>query len=125
VPEGVTFFKDARAFLFKRSSGRKTKVYAISAVCTHLGCIVQHAESDQGGLDTDSKSAAGFACPCHGSKFTIDGDVVKGPAPTPLPWLEVSIAPDDGQLVVDTATVVNKETSLLVLHSGNGDTRKV
>ncbi|MBI4832910.1 MAG: Rieske (2Fe-2S) protein [Candidatus Lindowbacteria bacterium] len=73
----------ARAFLFRDKDG----VYAISGVCTHLGCIV-------------SRSAAGFACPCHGSRFGPEGDVTKGPAPSPLPWLEVSLAPD-GQLVID------------------------
>jgi len=52
-------------------------VYAISTVCTHLGCIVK-------------TSANGFDCPCHGSGFTKDGTVRKGPAPKALPWLKVS-----------------------------------
>ncbi len=52
-------------------------VFAISTVCTHLGCIVK-------------TSANGFDCPCHGSGFTKDGTVRKGPAPKALPWLKVS-----------------------------------
>jgi len=52
-------------------------VYAVSLTCTHLGCIVK-------------KSREGFECPCHGSRFAADGEVTKGPAPQPLPWVEVS-----------------------------------
>jgi Rieske Fe-S protein len=61
---------------------------AVAAVCTHLGCIVAEAPD-------------GFECPCHGSRFARDGRVVRGPAPSPLVWLELSLAPD-GQIVVDT-----------------------
>lgn len=73
-----------RFFLFRDEKG----FHAISAVCTHLGCIVAHSEQE------------GFACPCHGSKFNQDGNVVGGPAPTGLVWLEVSLSPD-GQLQVN------------------------
>jgi Rieske Fe-S protein len=61
-------------------------VFAISATCTHLGCAV-------------ARSAKGFECPCHGSKFAANGAVEAGPAPRPLPWLEMGRAAD-GQLVV-------------------------
>lgn len=43
--------------------------YAISAVCTHLGCIVNWDETAQE-----------FACPCHGSRFDNDGEATSGPA---------------------------------------------
>ena len=46
---------------------------AFSAVCTHMGCIVN--QISDGTID----------CPCHGSQFSIkDGSVVGGPAPSPL-----------------------------------------
>jgi cytochrome b6-f complex iron-sulfur subunit len=61
-------------------------VYAISLVCTHLGCIIK-------------PSPSGFDCPCHGSRFARDGTVIKGPAPKPLPWLAVSTA--GGAVTVD------------------------
>jgi Rieske Fe-S protein len=67
-------------------------VYAISTVCTHLGCIVKQAVD-------------GFHCPCHGSRFAPDGSVVRGPAPKALPWLAVTHAGgntyivDEGKLV--------------------------
>ena len=72
--ENVFVFRDAEGF------------YAVSAVCTHLGCIV-------------GRSPEGFACPCHGSRFSPSCRVLGGPAPRALPWLEVSRAAD-GQLVV-------------------------
>ncbi len=68
------------------------KVAAISTTCTHLGCIV--------GL-----SDTGFACPCHGSRFDTDGTVTGGPAPKPLPWFKVSLAPN-GELEIDKDTQV-------------------
>lgn len=70
-------------FVFHDDSG----YYAISAICTHLGCIIKLA-ADQ------------FVCPCHGSRFTLNGKVISGSASKPLDWYEVSLAPD-GQLVVD------------------------
>lgn len=86
----------ARAFVFRDNGG----VFAISGVCTHLGCIV-------------SRTHDGFDCPCHGSKFGPVGEVKKGPAPSSLPWLEVALAPD-GQLVVDAQTAVTAGTRLEV-----------
>lgn len=62
-------------------------IAALSLVCTHLGCIVK----DDGGR---------FLCPCHGSRFGTDGEVIEGPAPRSLRWLEVSQSAD-GSLVVD------------------------
>ena len=69
-------------YLFRDERG----VYAISATCTHLGCTV-------------SRAAKGFECPCHGSKFGENGNVLAGPAPRALAWLEVGRAAD-GQLVI-------------------------
>lgn len=72
-------------------------VYAISLVCTHLGCIVKAATE-------------GFECPCHGSRFASDGAVVKGPAPTALPWLEVTVA--GSKVVVDEESKVPAGTKV-------------
>lgn len=87
--ENLYLFRDEKGF------------HAVSAVCTHLGCIVAHTEQE------------GFACPCHGSKFREDGAVIGGPAPTGLPWLEVSLSPD-GQLQVDAETEVPRGTRFQV-----------
>jgi len=75
-------------------------LYAVSAVCTHLGCIVTAEET-------------GYFCPCHGSRFDRDGKVVGGPAPRGLRYLALSVSPD-GQLVVDRQQEVKPEVRLKV-----------
>ena len=82
-PGSVTFLSDRRLYVFNGADG----FYAISSVCTHLGCNVKHA-------------SPGFACPCHGSRFDENGQVVEGPAPSPLAWYALSLSPHT-QLVVD------------------------
>jgi len=66
-------------------------VYGMSAVCTHAGCLLD---------DGTMKIAAGLDCPCHGSKFDGNGDVVEGPADAPLQHYLVTIAAD-GSITVD------------------------
>jgi cytochrome b6-f complex iron-sulfur subunit len=90
-PEGtIRFNKEKKAYVVGGPGG----VFALSAVCTHLGCITRFL-SDQNII----------ACPCHGSRFDLEGNVVEGPAPRPLPWLQVATDPS-GLLVVDTGIVV-------------------
>ena len=52
---------------------------AFSAVCTHLGCVVKWRRGQRQ-----------FFCPCHGARFSSDGEVMGGPAPRALPALEVT-----------------------------------
>lgn len=86
---GSRIIKERNVHIITQNSG----VAAVSLICTHLGCIVKTTES-------------GYACPCHGSVFAESGEVVGGPAPRGLQWLEVSMSAD-GSLVVDA----NKEIS--------------
>jgi menaquinol-cytochrome c reductase iron-sulfur subunit len=53
-----------------------------------------------------------FACPCHGSTYSGDGVNTGGPAPRPLAWYRLSVAPDDGALVVDLADEVGHDFRL-------------
>jgi Rieske Fe-S protein len=51
-----------------------TQVVAVSRICTHEGCTIGLPAGAGGTLD----------CPCHGSRFRVDGTVVNGPANRPL-----------------------------------------
>ncbi|MBV6340572.1 ubiquinol-cytochrome c reductase iron-sulfur subunit [Candidatus Magnetobacterium casense] len=84
----VSKFDEKGVFVFSSEEG----LYAISSVCTHLGCLVALTDT-------------GFACPCHGSEFNKNGKVSGGPAPRGLPWLQIS-RDVDGSLDVDTAKEV-------------------
>lgn len=90
-PESATFLPEDRLFVFNGAEG----FYAISSICTHLGCNVRYEENRER-----------FACPCHGSVFDKLGRVVHGPAPRPLPWFGLSLS-SRGELVVDEQRVVD------------------
>jgi cytochrome b6-f complex iron-sulfur subunit len=81
----VTFLQDQQVYIVRMPEG----FYAVSAVCTHLGCVTQW-----------KPDAEMIACPCHGSKFKSDGTKIEGPAPRPLPHFAISLTAD-GELLVD------------------------
>ena len=56
---------------------------ALSAVCTHLGCVIAWQEQ-----------TGEFLCPCHGGRFSADGKVLGGPPPKPLESLVVQLDGD-------------------------------
>ncbi len=64
------------------------KPAAISRICPHLGCRVNYSNEDED-----------LVCPCHGSRFTTDGKLLKGPADKNLPSLPVTYSRDEGYIV--------------------------
>ena len=48
-------------------------LHGVSARCTHLGCLVHFNDTE-----------VAWECPCHGSRFAVDGTVIQGPANRPL-----------------------------------------
>lgn len=87
LPEGeAKFFQHAgtSAVLVRTKAG---EVVALSAICTHLGCVVQWVKEKQE-----------FLCPCHAGQFSADGNVIAGPPPKPLPKIPVAVA--DGKITV-------------------------
>jgi cytochrome b6-f complex iron-sulfur subunit len=89
-PDSVTLDPETGIYLVRSPEG----FYALSAVCTHLGCL------------TAWKPELGIiACPCHGSKFKRDGTKIEGPAPRPLPMLKTWLS-DEGDLMVDRSAPV-------------------
>lgn len=75
----------------------KGLLYALTSVCTHLGCTPNW-------LDGEQK----FKCPCHGSGFYITGVNFEGPAPRPLERAGIRIA-EDGMLEVDKSMKFQEE----------------
>ncbi len=87
---GEILSKDGKLFdpkqkVFVETQGGKVRVQ--TAVCTHLGCTVNMADT-------------GYACPCHGSTYDRYGRNVAGPAPLPLVYYEVFLGAS-GDLMVD------------------------
>ena len=86
---------DARSLVYiKRTS--EDKFVAISATCSHLGCIVTWDEGEKQ-----------FKCPCHNGVYNPEGKVVSGPPPAPLRRHKIKI--EDGTLLVSTATIAYGE----------------
>lgn len=67
----------------------EVSIYALSTVCTHLGCTPNWLAAEQK-----------FKCPCHGSGFRFSGMNFEGPAPRPLERFMIYLG-GDGQIVVD------------------------
>ncbi len=79
---GVHFlqFHGQTAVVMQQKAGEFT---ALSAICTHLGCVVQW------------KAQKGeFVCPCHGGRFSPSGAVLGGPPPKPLESIPVVLSGD-------------------------------
>ena len=87
IPNNVDlrFKKQYSIWVIRNDEG----IYALSTVCTHLGCTPNWLQIEQK-----------FKCPCHGSGFRITGINFEGPAPRPLERFKISLAPD-GQILVD------------------------
>ncbi len=94
----TTIFADKRTSINRDVDG----FYALSLICTHLGCTVRWFQTDNM-----------FRCPCHGSRYLRAGVRFYGPAPRPLDRYQVIKAPD-GTLVVDRGTLVSRNYRLAV-----------
>jgi cytochrome b6-f complex iron-sulfur subunit len=90
----TTIFSDKRVALNRDPDG----FYAISMICTHLGCTPRWFQNDNM-----------FRCPCHGSRYLRNGVRFFGPAPRPMDNVQVGLAPD-GSLFVDRSKIVPRTT---------------
>ncbi len=90
-PPGVVDerFKEANGVWVVNDDGH---LYALIAICTHLGC-------PPAWLEAQNK----FKCPCHGSGYYKSGINFEGPTPRPLERARIFIDPSDNQIVVDKA----------------------
>src|SRR4026208_1033192 len=112
--EGAKFIEDKRVFVFRQ----KNTLHCISATCTHLGCTVKMQRLNQprkvAVRGREIEEQVEFACPCHGSKYYGDGTNYSGPAPRPWAHYKREVAPEDGQLIVDTSQTVSQDFRLTV-----------
>lgn len=92
----VTPVESGRFYLVRLKEGGYLAVYRR---CTHLGCAVPY-----------DPSLGQFVCPCHGSAFTMDGDVLNQPAPRPLDLFTLSIN-EDGDIIVDTSSPIERDST--------------
>jgi nitrite reductase/ring-hydroxylating ferredoxin subunit len=91
-----TLMSKQRVFILRDHEGVK----ALSAECTHLGCVLDRSDD-------------GFQCPCHGSRFDVQGKVISGPAPRSLACFKVDLAPN-GQLRVDMNQKISFKEKFLI-----------
>lgn len=82
LPSGVSFF--GKAAVVKVNN--RLEIYSTS--CTHLGCRIKQVENGK------------FICPCHGSEFNYQGEVVKGPASRSLRRLKYEFTSDKKQIKI-------------------------
>ncbi len=84
VPVGGVFFFQHQghpAVVLQRAPG---VFVAFSAICTHLGCIIQWLPQN-----------GEFLCPCHAGRYASDGRVLSGPPPKPLQTIPVTVSVDN------------------------------
>jgi len=87
------FVNSHRVWIIREEKG----FYALSAICTHLGCTPIW-------LANENK----FKCPCHGSGFKRSGINFEGPAPRPLDRYKIVLA-EDGQILVERGKAFRQE----------------
>jgi nitrite reductase/ring-hydroxylating ferredoxin subunit len=90
------YFACAHLFVLRDALG----IYAMTAVCTHMHCIV-------------ALMGQSFACPCHNSTYDFNGDVTNPPAPLPLQHFACALDPSD-HIIVDPSVPVAATTRLTI-----------
>jgi cytochrome b6-f complex iron-sulfur subunit len=90
----VTPVEAGRFYLVRLADGGYLAVYRR---CTHLGCAVPY-----------DPATGQFVCPCHGSAFTMEGDVLNPPASRPLDLFLLSIN-EAGEIIVDTSSPIERD----------------
>ncbi len=95
IPAGtVTPVEAGRFYLVRLDDGGFLAIYRR---CTHLGCAVPFDQSSRR-----------FICPCHGSEFNLEGDVLNQPASRPLDLFSLTLS-ESGEIIVDTRNPIQRD----------------
>lgn len=81
-PAGITFHDS----VIVNNTGKGLEVF--SSKCSHLGCRINAVEKNE------------IVCPCHGSRYSFDGNVLKGPSTKALTKLEFQIDSKNGNVII-------------------------
>ena len=82
IPNGISFFDTV---IINKS---KNEIKIFSSKCSHLGCKISKIENDK------------IVCPCHGSKYSFGGEVLKGPSTESLKKLPFEILEDKIKITI-------------------------
>jgi cytochrome b6-f complex iron-sulfur subunit len=111
-PGDVKYFVDGKFYLVRLgpdddlADGAAGGFLALYQKCVHLGCTVPWRP------DLDWPYSGGtahgvFKCPCHGSTYLKNGQIIFGPAPRPLDYMKITA--DGGKLAVNTGAITKRE----------------
>ncbi|MBC7809663.1 MAG: Rieske 2Fe-2S domain-containing protein [Burkholderiales bacterium] len=94
-------------------SNAEEGVVALYNVCTHLGCLPKWVPSNNR-----------FECPCHGSKYQLDGRYIEGPAPRSLDRFRMDITFDNGETAQtndngDPIPLNGRAIQTIIVHTGD------
>lgn len=98
----VKYFVDGKFYLVRLAEG----FMALYQKCPHLGCTVPWQPNFE--FNYEGQPVKGlFRCPCHGSTYLPNGQIIYGPAPRPMDYMRITS--DGGRLAVDTGAISKRE----------------
>ena len=113
-PGDVKYFVDGKFYLVRLGPNDDLAgdaaggFMALYQKCVHLGCTVPWRPELNWSYNNGAATAKGvFKCPCHGSTYLKNGQIIFGPAPRPLDYMKISS--DGGKLFVDTGSIKKRE----------------
>ena len=111
-PGDVKYFVDGKFYLVRLAPDDELAgdaaggFLALYQKCVHLGCTVPWRPEFE--WPYNGKTVKGlFRCPCHGSTYLKNGQIIYGPAPRPLDYMKITN--DGGKLTVDTSAIKKRE----------------
>lgn len=92
IQQKAGWIEDEQEVFFYVFTENGRDYFALSNICTHLGCRVRWVDADQN-----------FACPCHNAFFGKDGAVISGPPPRALDRYKTIV--ENGQIFITGETL--------------------